>query len=384
MPLNVGRRRGGVRRGASRAGTRTTRRPAPGRATRWSRSAGRTRSARCRPPWRPGAARARPGCCPRRARARRRGSRGGCAPCAPPASRAGPRSRHHRIGEHVSTLTRESLDRDRGAVRHRFSVRTYTQSSDSGRRHPMGLTSHRHPPLQGGGRADVPRTASTATSSRSTRCGPPTRSGPASSTSTARSTSPDTRRSPRSRSSRPRPGRATAPASTSSSAWRSTAPVVRRGSSRSPAPTRAPATGSRSPCAPTRAASSRKYLVERATPGTMVHLSQAQGEFVLPDQVPEHVLFISGGSGITPVMSMLRSLQRRTHRGRVTFLHYAQSPEHQIFAAELDDDPPLRPRHRRAPAAPRARRPEPVAGLPRAARARLPRRARPGRAARRR
>src|SRR5436190_14792977 len=80
-----------------------------------------------------------------------------------------------------------------------------------------------------------------------------------------------------------------------------------------------------------------RYLVERAEPGTMVHLSQAQGEFVLPDQVPEHVLFISGGSGITPVMSMVRSLQRRTHRGRVTFVHYAQSPQHQIFAAELDE-----------------------------------------------
>ena len=80
-----------------------------------------------------------------------------------------------------------------------------------------------------------------------------------------------------------------------------------------------------------------RYLVERAEPGTMVHLSQAQGEFVLPDRVPEHVLFISGGSGITPVMSMLRSLQRRTHRGRVTFIHYAQSPEHQIFAGELDE-----------------------------------------------
>jgi ferredoxin-NADP reductase len=80
-----------------------------------------------------------------------------------------------------------------------------------------------------------------------------------------------------------------------------------------------------------------RYLVERARPGTMVHLSQAEGDFVLPDRMPEHVLLISGGSGITPVMSMLRSLQRRTHRGRVTFLHYAQSPEHQIFAAELDD-----------------------------------------------
>ena len=80
-----------------------------------------------------------------------------------------------------------------------------------------------------------------------------------------------------------------------------------------------------------------RYLAERAQPGTMVHLSQAQGEFVLPDRVPEHVVFISGGSGITPVMSMLRSLQRRSHRGRVTFVHYAQSPEHQIFAAELDE-----------------------------------------------
>ena len=80
-----------------------------------------------------------------------------------------------------------------------------------------------------------------------------------------------------------------------------------------------------------------RFLVERARPGTLVHLSQAQGDFVLPDRVPEHVLFVSGGSGITPVMSMLRSLQRRTHRGHVIFLHYAQSPEHQIFAEELDE-----------------------------------------------
>jgi len=80
-----------------------------------------------------------------------------------------------------------------------------------------------------------------------------------------------------------------------------------------------------------------RYLAERAQPGEVVHVSQAEGGFVLPDHVPEHIVLISGGSGITPVMSMLRSLQRRTHRGRVTFLHYAQSPEHQIFAEELAD-----------------------------------------------
>jgi len=80
-----------------------------------------------------------------------------------------------------------------------------------------------------------------------------------------------------------------------------------------------------------------KFLVEQATVGTIVHLSQAKGEFVLPDRVPEHIVFITGGSGITPAMSMLRSLQKRTHRGRITFLHYAQSPQHQIFAEELAD-----------------------------------------------
>ncbi len=80
-----------------------------------------------------------------------------------------------------------------------------------------------------------------------------------------------------------------------------------------------------------------RFLVEQARPGQLLHLSQAEGDFVLPDRVPEHVLLVSGGSGITPVMSMLRSLQGRTHRGRVTFVHYAQSPAHQIFGAELDE-----------------------------------------------
>jgi len=80
-----------------------------------------------------------------------------------------------------------------------------------------------------------------------------------------------------------------------------------------------------------------RFLAERAARGQLVHLSQAEGDFVLPDRMPEHVVLISGGSGITPVMAMLRSLQQRTHRGRITFLHYAHTPEHQIYAAELEE-----------------------------------------------
>jgi ferredoxin len=39
-------------------------------------------------------------------------------------------------------------------------------------------------------------------------------------------------------------------------------------------------------------------------------------------------------------MSILRTLLRRGYGGRVTFLHYAQSAQHQIFADELADLPP--------------------------------------------
>jgi ferredoxin-NADP reductase len=86
-----------------------------------------------------------------------------------------------------------------------------------------------------------------------------------------------------------------------------------------------------------------RFLVREAQPGQVLHLSQAEGEFTL-DESPatptnNHLLMISGGSGITPVMSQLRTLLRDGYDGRagrrVTFVHYARSPEDQIFADEL-------------------------------------------------
>jgi ferredoxin-NADP reductase len=75
----------------------------------------------------------------------------------------------------------------------------------------------------------------------------------------------------------------------------------------------------------------------------LLHLSQARGEFTLTESpatpTNNHLVFITGGSGITPAMSMLRTLLRDGYDGhvgrRVTFLHYARGPEDQIFADEL-------------------------------------------------
>ncbi|KAA1422553.1 2Fe-2S iron-sulfur cluster binding domain-containing protein [Mumia zhuanghuii] len=79
-----------------------------------------------------------------------------------------------------------------------------------------------------------------------------------------------------------------------------------------------------------------QYLHHELSPRTLIHLSQADGDFVLPDVVPDDLLLLSGGSGITPVMSMLRTLSESGHTGRVTFLHYARSREDEMFSEELD------------------------------------------------
>ncbi|MGH8457488.1 MAG: ferredoxin reductase, partial [Stenotrophobium sp.] len=78
-----------------------------------------------------------------------------------------------------------------------------------------------------------------------------------------------------------------------------------------------------------------KHLQQNLRPGMTVGLSQAEGQFALPEQRPERILLISGGSGITPVMAMLRTLCDEGHSGRITFLHYANAAQDQIYAAEL-------------------------------------------------
>ncbi len=77
------------------------------------------------------------------------------------------------------------------------------------------------------------------------------------------------------------------------------------------------------------------FMVENARSGMVVGLRQAEGDFLLPDRRPERTLLISGGSGITPVMSMLRTLSAERHPGPITFLHYAPDPERAIYRDEL-------------------------------------------------
>jgi ferredoxin-NADP reductase len=77
------------------------------------------------------------------------------------------------------------------------------------------------------------------------------------------------------------------------------------------------------------------YLCDHARPGMVVGLDSVGGDFVLPAIRPRRILFVSGGSGITPVMSMLRTLRADGFEGEIAFVHYARSPEEACYADEL-------------------------------------------------
>lgn len=79
-----------------------------------------------------------------------------------------------------------------------------------------------------------------------------------------------------------------------------------------------------------------RFLKHEAKVGDYVGLSQAQGsEFALPESLPQKVVLISGGSGITPVLSMLRTLLTSDYTGNVSFLHYARGPQDLLYSDEL-------------------------------------------------
>jgi stearoyl-CoA 9-desaturase NADPH oxidoreductase len=77
------------------------------------------------------------------------------------------------------------------------------------------------------------------------------------------------------------------------------------------------------------------HLFRNARPGMVVGLDAPSGAFVLPAVLPRRILFVSGGSGITPVLAMLRTLLARGFDGDVAFVHYARTPAEAAYRDEL-------------------------------------------------
>jgi ferredoxin-NADP reductase len=79
-----------------------------------------------------------------------------------------------------------------------------------------------------------------------------------------------------------------------------------------------------------------EYLVSRARRGMVVRLAPPTGQFVLPEALEPALLFVTAGSGVTPIMGMLRALaQRPEGLPDVAHVHIAPSAEDTIFGSDL-------------------------------------------------
>ncbi|WP_205472841.1 ferredoxin reductase [Nocardioides sp. SYSU D00038] len=79
------------------------------------------------------------------------------------------------------------------------------------------------------------------------------------------------------------------------------------------------------------------HLVHRLRVGEMVQLAQAEGEFTLPQPLPGKLLLVTAGSGITPVIGMLRNLfsRRVPAPTDIVLVHVNVTEDSAIFRDEL-------------------------------------------------
>ena len=89
-----------------------------------------------------------------------------------------------------------------------------------------------------------------------------------------------------------------------------------------------------------------RHLVRSVKVGDYLPIGLAQGEFYLPDAQPVKPLFITAGSGITPAMSMLRSLIAQERLPDTVHIHYAPHAYDVIFGNELKELAAKHPRYR--------------------------------------
>lgn len=78
------------------------------------------------------------------------------------------------------------------------------------------------------------------------------------------------------------------------------------------------------------------WLHDNLEPGNWISMHAPAGAFVLPEEDAPKYLFLSAGSGITPVLSMTRTLYDLGSEADIIFVHSARTPADIIYRGELE------------------------------------------------
>jgi ferredoxin-NADP reductase len=78
------------------------------------------------------------------------------------------------------------------------------------------------------------------------------------------------------------------------------------------------------------------WMHDNLKPGDEIRATGPSGDFTPDPDRPAKYLFLSGGSGVTPLMSMARTFDDLAEERDVVFVHAARTPADIVFRAELD------------------------------------------------
>ena len=78
------------------------------------------------------------------------------------------------------------------------------------------------------------------------------------------------------------------------------------------------------------------FLNERANPGLMVEASGPYGRFYFDETIHRSIVLIAAGSGITPMISMLRYIDDLKLATPVTLLYFVRNAADIIFQNDLE------------------------------------------------
>ena len=79
------------------------------------------------------------------------------------------------------------------------------------------------------------------------------------------------------------------------------------------------------------------YFHDHFIVGNVIQAQTANGNFHLPEKIPKKVLLLSAGSGITPMISMLRYMSVMQSNNEIVFFHSAHTEQDLIARTAIDN-----------------------------------------------
>lgn len=79
-----------------------------------------------------------------------------------------------------------------------------------------------------------------------------------------------------------------------------------------------------------------KQTLRAIQPGTVIHVSNVSGDFILPNDISKKILMVAGGIGVTPFISQLKTITKKAQARDITLVYSVSSAAEIAYQAVLE------------------------------------------------